>query len=407
MEIDKVARVAIPGPLGPYTAGFRQELARLGYTPLSAIVHLRLTARLSRWLAEQGLEVGGLTASRVEAFFAQRRSAGYMNSRTARSVQPLVGYLQRIGAVAPYAPPPPTTPTQVVLARYAQYLRLERGLAEPTVACNVRVVRPFLEDREQARQGRLDLEELTAADVIRFVTECSRRRPPSSAKRVVTALRSLLRFLHVEGLVGEPLVGAVPSPAGWGLTGLPKALKPDEVDSLLASCDRRTPTGRRDFAILTLLARLGLRVGEVAALRLEDINWRRGEIILRGKGNRHDALPLPADVGQAVVVYLTSGRPDGALDRTVFVRAQAPYRSLTAGGVIQVVIYAGRRCGLRLRGAHRLRHSAATAVLRSGGSLEEVGQLLRHARLATSAIYGKVDVDRLRQIARPWPATAV
>ncbi len=180
---------------------------------------------------------------------------------------------------------------------------------------------------------------------------------------------------------------------------------PNSVDALLVFCDRGTPTGRRDFAILTLLARLGLRVGEVAALCLEDSDWRRGEIIIRGKGNRHDALPLPADVGKAMAAYLSSGRAEGALDRTVFVRAQAPYRSLTSGGIIQVVIYAGQRCGLRLRGAHRLRHSAATAVLRSGGSLEEVGQLLRHARLATSAIYGKVDVDRLRQIARPFLET--
>ncbi len=399
--------MAVPGPLGPYAAGFRQELTRLGYTPLSAIVHMRLVARLSRWLAEHEMDVQGLTAARVEAFFAERRAAGYTNSRTARSVQPLVDYLQRIEAVAPYAPPPPTTSTQLVLARYAEYLRLERGLAEPTVALNVRLVRPFLDDREQTRQGRLDLEQLTAVEVTQFVTESSRRRPASSTKRMVTGLRSLLRFLHVEGLVGEPLVGAVPSPAGWTLTGLPKALKPDEVDALLASCDRSIPTGRRDFAILTLLARLGLRVGEVAVLRLEDVDWRHGEIIVRGKGNRHDALPLPDDVGQALVVYLTDGRPEGALDRTVFVRAQAPYRALTASGVIQVVIYAGQRCGLRLRGAHRLRHSAATAVLRSGGSLEEVGQLLRHARLATSAIYGKVDVDRLRQLARPWPGTAV
>lgn len=405
--MDRVASVAVPGPLGPYAAGFRQELTRLGYTPLSAIVHLRLTARLSRWLAEQGIGAEGLTAARVEAFFAERRAAGYTNSRTARSVQPLVGYLQRIGAVAVYAPPPPTTPSELVLARFAQYLTVERGLAEQTVALNMRLVRPFLNEREQTRQGRLDLEQLTAAEVTRFVTEWSRQRPPGSAKRMVTGLRSLLRFLHVEGLVGESLVGAVPSPAGWRLTGLPKALKPEEVDALLASCDRRTPTGRRDFAILTLLARLGLRAGEVAALRLEDVDWRRGEIVVRGKGNRHDVLPLPADVGQAVVVYLTSGRPEGALERTVFVRAQAPYRALTPAGVIQVVVFAGQRSGLRLRGAHRLRHSAATAVLRGGGSLEEVGQLLRHARLATSAIYAKVDVDKLRQLARPWPGAAV
>jgi integrase/recombinase XerD len=400
-----VASVRVPPPLEEYTPGFREELARLGYTPLSAIVHVRLMARLSRWLAEQQLGVDGLTATTVEAFFAERRAAGYVNSRTPRSVEPLVGYLQRVGAVAPFSPAPPVTGTEVVLARYADYLRLERGLVERTVAYNVRLVRPFLDGRAEARGGRLDLGGMLAAEVYGFVTDWGRRRP-GSAKRMVTALRSLLRFLHVEGIVGEPLAAAVPSPAGWALTGVPKPLKPQEVDALLASCDQRKSTGRRDFAILTLLARLGLRVGDVAALRLDDIDWRGGTITVHGKGNRHDALPLPVDVGRAVVGYLTNGRPEGAVERTVFVRAQAPYRSLTPGGVIQVVVFAGQRCGLGLRGAHRLRHSAATAVLRGGGSLEEVGQLLRHARLSTSAIYSKVDLDRLRGLARPWPGAA-
>jgi integrase len=157
---------------------------------------------------------------------------------------------------------------------------------------------------------------------------------------------------------------------------------------------------------LTVLARLGLRAGEVAALRLDDVDWRRGELRVRGKANRHDALPLPADVGQAVAGYLADGRPGAALDRTVFVRAQAPYRALKTGGVIQVVVVAGRRCGLGPLGAHRLRHSAATAVLRGGGSLEEIGQLLRHTRAATTAIYLKVDVEGLRRLARPWPGAA-
>ena len=173
--------------------------------------------------------------------------------------------------------------------------------------------------------------------------------------------------------------------------------------ALLACCDPLTRTGRPDLAILTLLARLGLRAGEVAALRLDDIDWRRGEITVRGKGNRHDRLPLPADVGQRIVAYLHDGRPQAAQGRTVFVRAQAPYRPLTSNAVTTVVACAGRRAGLGLIGAHRLRHSAATAMLRSGGSLSEIGQTLRHARPLTTAIYAKVDVGALRQLARPWP----
>ena len=246
----------------------------------------------------------------------------------------------------------------------------------------------------------IDLEDLTAREVAAFVVTQSRQRP-KSVKRMVTALRSLFGFLHAEGLIGQPL--AVPSPAGWTRSGLPKALDGDQVAALLASCDPATRTGRRDLAILTLLARLGLRAGEVAALRLDDIDWRLGEITVRGKGNRHDRLPLPADAGQRIVAYLQDGRPGTAQGRTVFVRAQAPYRALTSNAVTTVVAYAGKRAGLGVIGAHRLRHSAATAMLRSGGSLTEIGQTLRHARPLTTAIYAKVDVGALRQLARPWP----
>jgi integrase/recombinase XerD len=185
-----------------------------------------------------------------------------------------------------------------------------------------------------------------------------------------------------------------------------QALDGDQVAALLASCDPRTRTGRRDLAILTLLARLGLRAGEVAALRLGDIDWRRGEITVRGKGNRQDRLPLPADVGQRIVDWLQDGRPETAQGRAVFVRAQAPYRPLTSNAVTTVVACAGQRAGLGVIGAHRLRHSAATAMLRAGGSLTEIGQTLRHARPLTTAIYAKADIEGLRQLARPWPGGA-
>lgn len=399
------ATVRVSGPLGPYAEGFRRELRRLGYTPLSAMVHVRLMARLSGWMDERGLDVSGLTTETVDLFFAERRAAGYVNSRTPRSVQSLAGYLRSLGVMPPPAPPMPVTAAELLLADYGKYLELERGLAATTVALNLRLVRPFLASRASAKGGRLDLDQLTAGEVNSFVARWSARQP-RSAKRMVTALRSLLGFLHVDGHLQVSLAAAVPSPAGWTLTGLPKALEPAQVESLLASCDRRSPRGRRDLAILTVLSRLGLRAGEVAALGLGDIDWRRGEFTVRGKGNRHDVLPLPADVGDVIVGYLTDGRPAAALDRTVFIRAQAPYRALTSGGVIQVVVDAGRRCGLGLRGAHRLRHSAATAVLRGGGSLEEIGQLLRHHRVATSAIYAKVDIEGLRQLAREWPGGA-
>jgi site-specific recombinase XerD len=278
-------------------------------------------------------------------------------------------------------------------------------LAQTTVALNVRLVRPLLLERANKTKDDLDLESLTAGEVAEFVVAQCRRRP-RSAQRIVTALRSVLAFLYVEGVIAGPLATAVPSVAGWTLTGLPQALDANQVVALLASCDQQRPTGRRDLAILTLLFRLGLRAGEVAALGLDDIDWRLGEITVQGKGNRRDRLPLPADVGEKIVAYLRSGRPAAAQDRTVFVRAQAPYRALTTGAVTTVVACAGRRAGLGVVHAHRLRHSAATAMLRGGGSLSEIGQALRHVRPLTTAIYAKVDTEALRALARPWPGEA-
>ena len=389
----------VDGLLAPYAGGFRVELERLGYTPLTAATHVRLMAHLSRWLAHEGAEVSGLTPALVEAYFTERRAAGYAGHVTGRALRPLLGYLRRLGVVPPATRPAAATAEERLLARYREYLLVERGLAETTADLNVRMVRPFLAGRATA-EGGLDLGHVTAGEVAAFVVAESRQRP-KSVKRMVTALRSLLGFLHVEGLIGQSL--AVPAPAGWTQAGLPKALDGDQVAALLASCDPWTRTGRRDLAILTLLARLGLRAGEVAALRLDDIDWRRGEITVRGKGNRHDRLPLPADVGQKIVDWLQDGRPQAAQGRAVFVRAQAPYRALTSNAVTTVVVCAGRRAGLGLIGAHRLRHSAATAMIRAGGSLTEIGQTLRHVRPLTTALYAKVDVEALRQLARPWP----
>ena len=348
----------VTGPLAPYVEGFRAELGRLGYTPLTAAGQVRLMAHLSRWLARENLDASALTQARVDAYFAQRRAAGYVNERTGRALQPLVDYLRRLDVAPPPVPPVTATATELLLARYRDYLTVERGLVQTTADLNVRMVHPFLLDRSAAREGRLDLDGLSAGDVAAFVVQQCRRRP-RSAKRMVTALRSLLGLLYVDGTIGQPLAMALPSVAGWTLAGLPKALKEGQVAALLASCDPSTSTGRRDLAILTLLARLGLRAGEVAGLGLDDVDWRRGEVTIRGKGNRRDRLPLPADVGGRIVDYLRDGRPDTAQDRTVFVRAQAPHRALTSNGVTTVVEAAGggpvsapsaaTGCGIRRR----------------------------------------------------------
>jgi site-specific recombinase XerD len=233
----------------------------------------------------------------------------------------------------------------------------------------------------------------------------SRRLAPKTVQRLASALRSLLRWWHVQGLIGGPLDQAVPKVANRR-PGLVQPLPPGQVGALLASCDQATAAGRRDLAMLTLLARMGLRAGEVAGLGLDDINWRCGEITIRGKRNRLDALPLPADVGEAIASYLRDGRPATALDRSVFTRVRAPHQGLTPVGVTQAVAAAGRRAGLGVIYAHRLRHSAATSILAQGGSLAEIGQVLRHRQTSTTAAYTKVDIEALRALSRPWPGAS-
>jgi integrase/recombinase XerD len=391
--------VQIRGPLGVHRDGFAAELARLGFTPLSADLQLRVAAHLSRWMEAAGLGVQSLTDQVAGLFLAARRASGKTAYLTAKSLVPLLDYLRRIGAAPPPAVVAPAAPAEELLARFAGWLAGERGLAPEAVRGYVDSVRGFA----AVRAGRLA--ETAAGDVTAFMVAESGRLAPKTVQRTATALRSLLRFWHLEGLAGGSLDQAVPKVA-YRSPGLPRCLEPAQVRALLASCDRRSPAGRRDYAILILLARMGLRAGEVAALTLEDIDWRNGEVAVRGKGNRRDKLPLPADAGVAVAEWLRDGRPPGALDRCVFIRIKAPHRGLTGGGITQVVAAAARRAGLGVIFAHRLRHSAATAVLTGGGSLEEIGQLLRHRRPATTASYTKVDVEALRALARPWPAAS-
>lgn len=400
------SRTRVSGALEPFAVGFAAELSRQGYTPNSARLQMHLMAHLSRWLASKSLDAGGLAAPEVERFLGARRAAGYTNYLTDKAMQPMLAHLRGLG-VAPRPPAPaPKGPVAVVIESYRHYLTVERGLGSGTARGYEDAVRPFLRGRVSADSLDLDLRHLTAADITAFVVARCPRQGRGAAKLTVTALRSLLGFLHVEGAIERPLAAAVPSVAGWRLAGLPKGLEPAQVRSLLASCDRRTRQGRRDFAILTTLARLGLRAGEIAALQLDDIDWRAGEVVVRGKGNRAERLPLPADVGAAVAAYLRRGRPASAAGRAVFVRVKAPHRLLSSAAVTHIVASAARRAGLGRISSHRLRHTAATQMLRAGASLAEIGQVLRHRRALTTAIYAKVDREALRAIARPWPGGA-
>jgi site-specific recombinase XerD len=397
-------RVRVTGPLGRYAFGFAGELARVGYTPNSAALQLGLVAHLSRWLEENDLVPAQLSVAEVERFVSARRGAGYTNHTSARGLEPLLGYLRGRGVV-PLAEEPVLSAAELLLARYRDYLIAERGLSAGTARGYVDLVRPFVASR-LGRGRELELAGLTPSEVLGFVLAQCQRRPRRSAKLMVTALRSLLGYLHVEGLIAGPLAQAVPSVAFWRLAGLPRGLDPDQVRALLASCDRATAAGRRDLAILLLLVRLGMRRGEVAALALEDIDWRAGELLVRGKGNRVERLPLPVDVGAALADYLRHARPGDAEGRSVFVRVKAPHRALTAHGVTQVVVSASGRARIGEITAHRLRHTAASELLRQGAPLREIGQLLRHRSELTTAIYAKVDRERLRELARPWPGGA-
>lgn len=399
----KVMRSFVRGPLAPYVAGFAAELLEQGYTRSSAEQHVGFVAHLDRWLVAEGLGVVDLSASTIQRYLTERRAAGYVLYLSGKAMRPLLGYLSPFG-VLPSEPPAPLDAVEELVGRYRDYLLTERGLTPGTVAGYVHLARPFLASR--LRGEELDLAGLTAADAIAFVLATCPGRATGSAKLIVTVTRSLLDWLHLIGIVEVPLASAVPAVAGWRLAGLPEALTPGLLRALLGSCDRGTPTGRRDYAIVLLLTRLGLRAGEVAGLGLDDIDWHAGELRVVGKGNRGESLPLPADVGAAIAAYLRRGRPVSAEGRTVFVRIHAPHRALTAGGVGYVVNAAGERAGLGHVHAHQLRHSAATAMLRAGSALAEVGQVLRHRSPLTTAIYAKVDRDALAVLARPWPVTA-
>jgi integrase/recombinase XerD len=358
---------------------------------------------VSRWMGGQGLSAGQLSTGLVEEFLRARRREGYRHALSTRAVMPLISYLRRAGVGG--LPPEVAVGSgalDLVVEEYRRYLVGERALTAGVVRGYTRLAREFLTACEQP--DGLGLSELSAASVTDYVVAQCRGRRPGSAKFLVTGLRSVLRFLFLAGHTRHQLAFAVPTVAHWGAGNLPRALSPETVAALLASCDQNTLDGRRDRAILALLARLGLRAGEVAGLELDDLDWGAGEISVHGKGNRRERLPLPVDVGEALVAYLR-GRPRAGC-RTVFLRLSAPITGLTVSGVTAVVYRACARAGLPPAGAHRLRHSAASAMLAGGGTLAEVGQVLRHARLETTAIYAKVDRVALRALARPWPGGA-
>ncbi len=397
------SRVWVPrvsGPLAPCAVGFESWLIARGYSPSTVGHRLWQFDQLSRWLDREGLEADELTAECAERFVDERRAAGYVTWVAARSTVLPLEYLRELGVVPGPVSVVVEGPLEVLLENYSRYLFDERGLTEHTVLVRyVPVARMFLAGR--LGPGGLGLERLSAADVSLFLARECAKRSVAGARELVLALRPLLRYLHVAGLIEVGLQWAVPGVADLRDRTLPKGLESAVLAKLLASCDRRRTVGRRDYAVLLLLARLGLRAGEVAALGLDDVDWRGGEILVRGKGGRYDRLPLPTDVGQALVSYLH--RRPRVKDRALFLRVVDPAGAIRSSAVSGIVRGACARAGLPSVGAHRLRHTAATEMLKAGASLAEIGQVLRHREEKTTAIYAKVDRASLRTLARPWP----
>lgn len=399
--MDRASQVRVSGPLAPHADGFREELFGLGYSPRSAQTHLLFMNRLSSWLAKTGLEPGALTAAQIEQFLSANGTPRRRFPKSSRGAEPLINFLRR-GGVVPEAPVAVLTAAAVLVEQFRLYLVGERGLGAGTITNYLHTARLFLQDVGCAKSD--DLARLGASEVQAFILSESGRRSVASIKTLVTGLRSLLRFFHVAGLTEAPLVGAVPTVSGWTGSWLPRGVDASLVESMLASCDRESAQGCRDYAVLVVLSRLGMRIGEVAALELDDIDWRIGELVVRGKGKRFERLPLPVDVGEALANYIQRARPSSE-HRALFTRVLAPRRGLTSGALIVIVQSACRRAGIVPVAAHRLRHSVATDLLRAGAGLPEIGQLLRHRSLASTAIYASVDTVALRKLARPWPGS--
>jgi len=394
------------GPLGPYVDGFVAQLAAQGYTAATTKEKLRLIAHLSRWLERHDLSLATLDEERVKRFLAENGPT-HVRRGDARTCTMLLNYLRELGRI-----PPPTkvinnTPLGRIESGFKHYLVAERGLSAATVINYSPTVHRFLEERFGA--GEVELGELSAPDVHRFLLRHAPRVSRGRAKLMATALRGLFRFLRQRGDITSDLASAIPAMTNWRLTGLPLSLGPEQVEALLDSCDQDTAIGQRDYTILVLLARLGLRAGEVVALTLDDFDWDTGTLIVHGKGKRQERLPLPEDVGEAVANYLRGGRPHCA-SRRVFIRLQAPHRGFSSSVAIDnVVRRALARTGLdpEKKGAHLLRHSLATRLLGSGASLEQIAQLLFFNDTATTEIYAKVDLKALRALAQPWPGGGV
>ena len=391
------------GPLAPYLDAYLKQIEQEGFLPSSAPMQMYAIARFSNWLHGRQLDLHQVDEASVERFL--QRDPGVVHSGETAPLRRLVGMLRK-NEVTLAKPPEPRNCQQRLTDEYRRYLIQERGLAEVTLLNYVPFAEQLLFNRFGS--GDLSLAELSATDITKFLQDLAHQLSPGRAKLLVTALRSFLRYLQHKGEILVDLARCVPPVATWSLSTLPKFLPAGAVQRVLDHCERNTTVEKRNYAVLLLLARLGLRACEIVALNLEDIDWDNGRITIRSKGGRWAQLPLPDDAGEAIALYLRSGRPRCTC-RRVFLRHRAPMRgfahSITVSTIVRrALIHAG--IDSARKGAHLFRHTLARDLLRQGASLDEIGELLRHQSPNTTALYAKVDLTALRTLALPWPGGA-
>lgn len=386
---------------------FVEQLQAQGYAPASVRSATRLVKDFASWLDEQAVGRSDLLPTHAVDYLNYRWLHRRRRRGDAHALRAFVRLVTAEGCAVQLAQPDPTTPARGVRNEFEGYLLHQRGLAAATIRLYGEAVGRFLE--YVFGEGEVRLGRLTAADVTSFVqADAARLHHAKRAKVMTTALRSFLRYGRYRGEIGGDLHACVPTVADWSMAGIPRTISASQVNRLLAGCDRRAGSGRRDYAMLLLLARLGLRASEVVDLRLEDLDWDEGLISIRGPAQRCDQLPLPADVGAALAEYLREARP-ACSARNVFIRARAPRSALRGPSAVSCVVNrALRRAGIEAptKGAHLLRHSLATQMLGGGASLEEIAEILRHRNPQTTTIYAKVDLASLRALALPWPGGA-
>ena len=390
------------GPLAKHIDAFARVLLERGYARQTARCKIRLAADLGAWLQRHHLRIEDLDEEKVCAFVRYRSRHVCICRNDPPTLRHLLEHLRETNVIPCPAPKVSNDAIDRVLSDYGQYLARERGLSQATLDNYLPTARCFLV--ESFGRKAISPDKLRPQDVTQFILRHARTMSGRRVQLVASALRSFFRFLYQQGEMTRDLAASVPAVSNWRLSGLPKYLEPKQVEHVLDSCNQRSPIGRRDYVILLLLARLGLRAGEVVHMVLDDIEWQAGELTVRGKSAQHTRLPIPHDVGEALANYLRQDRPCCS-SRRVFLRMNAPRQGfVTAAAVCDVMRRALRRAGLNpgFKGAHLLRHSLATHMLRMGSSLTEIGEILRHQLPNTTEIYAKVDLAALRALAKPW-----